>query len=135
MRKRREEIGMSADFHDLLSRIRREAEDGIKSELSRRGFIDRSVFRMFMPLAIDIITDVGKASMTISKDGTIGLEGDLSRNPDITLRADFDMLHELYDSRDSEVFRAAEAQGEISISGHTAKGRQAEARLRELLGG
>jgi hypothetical protein len=73
--------------------------------------------------------------MTISKDGTISLEGDLSRHPDITLRADFDILHQLYDSRDSEVFRAAETKGKISISGHTAKGRQAEARLRELLGG
>jgi len=90
---------------------------------------------MFMPLAVDIITDAGKASMTILKDGTIVLERNLSRNPDITLRADYGSLHELYNSRDSEGFRAAEKQGRIKIIGHTAKGRQAEARLRELLGG
>jgi len=128
---------VSADFDELLSRIRKEAEDGIKYELSRRSFIDRGVFRMFMPLTIDIATDAGNASMSISKDGTIDLEMDLSRsrNPDITLRADFGSLHELYNSRDRDAFREAEIHGSIEIRGHTAKGRRAEAKLRELLGG
>jgi len=128
---------MSADFDELLSRIRREAEDGIKYELSRRSFIDRGVFQMFMPLTIDINTDAGNASMSILKDGTIYLERGLSRsrNPDITLRADFGLLKELYDSRDSDVFREAERQGRIEIRGHTSKGRRAEAKLRELSGG
>ena len=125
---------MSTDFDGLLSRMREEAEGGIKSELSRRNFIDRSIFHMFMPLAIDIITDAGNASMTILKDGTIDLKRNPSRNPDITLRADFDSLNELYNFRDSEGFRAAEKQGRIKILSHTTKGRQAEARLREWLG-
>jgi len=126
---------MSVDFDDLLSRIRREAEDGIKYELSRRSFIDRGVFWMFMPLTINIMTDAGNASMAISKDGTIDLKRNLSRNPDIILRADFGSLHELYNSRDREGFRAAEMQGKIEIRGQTGKGRRAEVKLRELLGG
>ena len=128
---------MSADFDELLSRIRREAEDGIKYELSRRSFIDRGVFRMFMPLTIEIITDAGHASMSISKDGAIDLGRGLHRprNPDITIRTDFGLLHELYNSRDSDLFRDSERRGRIEIRGNRAKGRRAEAKLRELLGG
>lgn len=126
---------MSIDFDNLLSRIRKEAKDGIKSELARRSFIDRSVFGMFMPLIVDIITDAGNASITILKDGSIDLKRQLSLNSDITLRADLSMLSELYHSRSREEFRAAERLGKIEIRCHTAKGRQSEARLREILGG
>lgn len=126
---------MSDDFDGLLSRIRKEAEDGIRSELARRSLIDRSVFGMFMPLIVDIITEAGKASIIVSKDGSIELRRQLSLNPDITLRADFSMLSELYHSRSREEFRAAERQGRIEIRSNTAKGRLSEARFRELLGG
>ena len=126
---------MSEDFDGLLARIRKEAEDGIKSELARRGFVDRSVFGMFMPLTIDIITEAGKASIIISKDGSIEMRRQLSENPDITLRVDFGMLSELYHSRSRQEFRAAERQGRVEIRSNTAKGSLSEARFRELLGG
>ena len=128
-------IVLSNDFDGLLSRIRKEAEDGIKSELARRSFVDRSVFGMFMPLIIDVITEAGKASLIVSKDGSIEMRRQLSPNPDIVLRADFDMLSELYHSRSRQEFRAAERQGRIEIRSNTAKGQLSEARFRELLGG
>jgi hypothetical protein len=126
---------LSDDFEGLLSRIRKEAEEGIKAELARRGFVDRSVFGMFMPLIINIITEADQASITISKDGSIEMKRRLSQKPDITLRADFGMLSELYHSRSRQEFRAAESQGKIEIRSNTAKGQLSEARFRELLGG
>ena len=121
-------------FYEFAEELRTEAENAIKSELSRRSFLERAGFRMFMPLTVNIVTDQGAASLTIFKDGTIQLRRYLSSSPDTTIKADFETLIGLYHSRDRDQFVQAEREGRIKITSRSWKGQQAERKLRELLG-
>jgi hypothetical protein len=121
-------------FYEFAEELRTEAENAIKSELSRRSFLERAGFRMFMPLTVNVITDQGAASLTIFKDGTIQLGRHLSSSPDNTIKADFETLIGLYHSRDRDQFVQAETEGKIKITSRSWKGQQAERKLRELLG-
>ena len=96
---------MVSSFYKFAEQIRREAESKNKSELSRRSFLERAGFWIFMPLTVNIVTNQGSASLTIIfKDGTIQLNRYLSSNPDNTIQADFETLISLYHSRDRNQF-------------------------------
>lgn len=125
---------MGTSFYKFAEEIRTEAENTIKSELSRISLLERAGFWMFMPLTVNIVTDQGVVSLTILKDGTIQLGEYLSSNADNTIQANFETLRDLYQSRDRNQFTRAEMQGEIKISSHSLKGQQAERKLRGLLG-
>jgi len=125
---------MVSGFYEFAEELRTEAENAIKSELSRRSFLERAGFRMFMPLTVNIVTDQGAAALTIFKDGTIQLSMYLSSSPDSTIKADFETLIGLYHSRDRDQFVQAEREGRIKITSRSWKGQQAERKLRELLG-
>lgn len=120
---------MENSFYRLLEQIKTQAEDA----LSRLSFLERTVFWMFMPLKINIVTDIGVAFLTILKDGTIQLGEHSSADADNTIQADFETLTGLYQSRDRNQFIQAEMEGRIKIISHTRKGQQAEGKLRELL--
>ena len=125
---------MAGSFHEFVEEIRTEAENTIKSELSRRSFLERAGFRLFMPLTVNIVTDQGAVSLKIFKNGTIQLSGYLPSRPDNSIQTDFETLRSLYHSRDRDQFIQAERKGRIKITSHSYKGKQAERKLRELLG-
>lgn len=125
---------MVSSFYEFAEKIRTEAENAIKSELSRKSFLECAGFWIFMPLTVNIVTDQGSVSLTIFKDGTIQMSRNLSSSPDNTIQADFGTLSGLYHSRDRNQFVGAERQGRIKIISHGWKGQQAERKLRELLG-
>ena len=125
---------MVSNFYEFAEEIRTEAEDAIKSELSRRSFLERAGFRIFMPLTVNIVTDQGAVSLTIFKNGTVKLSKYLTSSPDTTIQANFETLIGLYHSRDRNHFIRAEREGRIKITSHSYKGKQAERKLRELLG-
>ncbi len=127
-------IFMESGFYEFAEELRTEAENAIKSELSRRSFLERAGFRIFMPLTVNIVTDQGAVSLTIFKDGTIQLSRYLSSSPDNTVQANSETLVGLYHSRDRIQFVQAEREGRIKITSRGYKGQQAERKLRELLG-
>jgi len=125
---------MASNFYEFAEEIRTEAENAIKSELSRRSFLERTGFRIFMPLTVNVVTDQGAVSLTILKDGTVKLSEHLTSSPDTTIQANFETLIGLYHSRDRNHFIQAERERRIKITSHSYKGKQAERKLRELLG-
>lgn len=124
---------MISSFQELVEKIRIEAEKTIKAELSKRSWLERTGFKLFMPLTVNIVTDQGAACLTILGDGAVQLSEHLPSNPDTTIQARFEMLAHLYIERDKGQFTRAEEEGSIKITSHSAKGRQAERQLRELL--
>ena len=127
-------IFMVSNFYEFAEELRTEAENTIKSELSRRSFLERAGFRIFMPLTVNIVTDQGAVSLTIFKDGTIQLRRDISSSPDNIMKANFETLIGLWHSRDRNQFVQAEREGRIKITSRSYRGQQAERKLRELLG-
>lgn len=127
-------IFMVGSFHELVEEIRTEAENAIKSELPRRSFLERAGFRVFMPLTVNIVTDQGAVSLKILKNGAIQLSRYLPSHPDTSIQTNFETLKSLYHSRDGNQFIQAEREGRIKITSHSYKGKQAERKIRELLG-
>jgi len=127
-------IFMVSNFYEFAEEIRIEAENAIKSELSRRSFLERAGFRIFMPLTVNVVTDQGAVSLKIFKNGTIRLSRYLPSRPDNSIQTNFETLRSLYHSRDRNHFIQAEREGKIKITSRSYKGKQAERRLRELLG-
>lgn len=125
---------MVSSFYRFAEEFRTEAENAIKAELSRRSFLERVGFGFFMPLTVNVVTDQGAVSLTILKDGAVQLSEYLSSNPDNTIQANFETLKDLYHYRDRNQFVQAETEGRIKITSNSLKGRQAERKLRELLG-
>ena len=125
---------MVSNFYEFAEEIRIEAENAIKSELSRRSFLERAGFRIFMPLTVNVVTDQGAVSLKIFKNGTIRLSRYLPSRPDNSIQTNFETLRSLYHSRDRNHFIQAEREGKIKITSRSYKGKQAERRLRELLG-
>lgn len=125
---------MIGSFRELVEKIRIEAEETIKAELSRRSWLERTGFKLFMPLTVNIVTDQGAACLTILGDGVVHLSEHLPSDPDATIQASFETLAHLYVDRDRGQFAQAEEEGSIKITSYSAKGRQAERQLRELLG-
>ena len=126
---------MEGNFTEFAEKISVEIEKAIKSELSKRSIIERIGYAMFMPLTINIITEEGSASLVVLKDGIVRLRNQCSSAPDITLQSNFRTLTSLYNTRSPNRFVQAEEQGKIKIISNSWKGRQAERKLRELLGG
>lgn len=122
---------MVDDFYSLIERIKSD----IELELSKRSLIEQIALRIYMPLTINLILDLGSASLTILKDFSISLSREPSQAPDNTIHATFETLRSLYYSPDQEKFLRAERKGRIRIVSHTSKGRVAEKKLRELLKG
>ena len=87
-----------------------------------------------MPLTVNIVTDQGAVSLRIFKNGTIQLSSYLSSRPDNSIQTNFETLRSLYHSRDRKHFVQAEREGRIKITSNSYKGKQAERKLRELLG-
>ena len=124
---------MRSDFYEFAEGFRVEAESTIKAELSRRSFLERGIFGLFMPLIVNINTDQGSISISFFKDGSVQSERSLSSNPDVIIQADFETLKKLYFSRDKNQFIQAEREGKIRITSSNLKGKQAERKIRELL--
>ena len=125
---------MTSNLFKFAEKLRIEAENGIKAELSRRSFLERVGFGLIMPLKVNVVTDQGAVSLTILKDGTVQLSEYLSSNPDNVVQASFETLENLYRTRDRNEFARAEIEGKIRITSKGLKGQQAEGKLRELLG-
>jgi len=125
---------MVNSFYKFAEKIRAEAENVIKSELSKRSFFELLGFRLFMPLTVNILTDQGAVCLTILKDGSIKISEHLSSNPDSTIETSFETLRSLYLSRDKNQFIQAEREGRIKMTTHSWKGQQANIKLKELLG-
>lgn len=117
-----------------MEKIREAFERRLEAELSKRSFVERAMFQMVMPLIINLSTNLGGASLTVLKEGKVKLDSNLSDTPDVSIEADFETLTRLYESRDRNGFRQAEANGQIKINAYTFKGQQTEQKLRELLG-
>ena len=125
---------MTNIFYEFVEKLRIEAESIIKSELSRRSFLERVGFGFFMPLIVNVVTDQGSVSLSFLKDGSVQRRKSLSSNPDAIIQADFETLKKLYSSRDRNQFVQAEREGKIRITSNSWKGQQAESKIRELLG-
>jgi len=125
---------MTGNFYEFVERFRAEAEKAIKAELSRRSFFERAIIWVFMPLTVNVVTNDGKVSLSFLKDGSVQLRKRLYSNPNIVIQADFEMLKELYSSRNRGQFVQAEREGKIGITSKDLKGQQAEKKIRELLG-
>lgn len=126
---------MGSSFYEFAERVCVDIGKTIQSELSRRFFIERLGFAMFMPLTINIKTEEGSGSLLILNDGTVKFEKRCSSVPDITLQSSLQTLASLYDTRSPAEFFQAEKQGKIKMVNHNFKGQQAERKVRELLGG
>ena len=125
---------MASSLYKFAEEFRTEVESAIKSELSKRAFLESVVFRVSMPLTVNVVTDQGAVSLTILKDGNVQLSESLFSNPDNTIQANFQTLKDLYYSRDRNQFIRAETEGRIKITSNSLKGQQAERKLRDLLG-
>ncbi len=125
---------MATEFYEFIEGLSIEAERAIKAELSRRAFLERVGFGLFMPLTINIITDAGSASLVFLDDGSVQWRKNLSTNPNNIIQADFGTLKELYSSRNKNQFIRVEREGKIKITNNDLKGQQAERKIRELLG-
>lgn len=128
------EEGASQRLRVFMEKIREAFERGLEAELSKRSFVERAMFQMVMPLIINLSTNLGGASLTVLKEVKVKLDSNLSDTPDVSIEADFKTLTRLFESRDRNGFRQAEANGQIKINAYTFKGQQTEQKLRELIG-
>ncbi len=122
-------------LYDILEDIRNEAETRIQKELSGfLGIVRASVYNMFMPLVVNVITEDEAYHLTFQRGGTARLDKGSSATPDVTLRSSYSALRGLFQSRSKDGFEAAVQQGDIVITANTPKGQQALSKIKEMFG-
>jgi hypothetical protein len=116
-------------LYALLEQVIRSVE----SEIRKRPFYERAVFWIFMPLKINFVTQLERASITVMRDASLRLSRAVSA-PDIILTSDYETLKDLVFSPSKEKFLRAERDGQIRIDAHTPKGQQAISYVRKMFG-
>jgi len=124
--------GMEEEFKEFIEKLKEEIQEKIKEETSRLSYVEKMLFSSFMPLSINLDTDKGNVTFVINKDLNVSLENLV--NTDISIKGDFKIIKEIFESRNKEEFKVKEKEGKIKIIPNTMKGRLAEGKLRELLG-
>ena len=122
---------MVYEFYSLIERIKSDLE----LELSRIPLIQWMIIRRYMPLIVNFNTEHGSASFIIRENRSIIFNKWFSKDPDNTINTTFEILRNLYYSRDKEKFLRAEREGKIRIISHTPKGKKAEMIIRKRFGG
>jgi len=125
---------MESQFKDFVERFRAEVEKTIKNEVSSMGSIQRSIMQSFMPLYINLSTNMGKVCLVIQKSFDVTVESP-SNSPDVLVEGDFNTLQSLFTTRNPNDLRKAEQEGKIKISSFSFKGQQAVNRIRDYLSG
>jgi len=125
---------MESQFKDFVERFRAEVEKTIKNEVSSMGSIQRSIMQSFMPLYINLSTNIGKVCLVIQKSFDVTVESP-SNSPDVLVEGDFNTLQSLFATRNPNDLRKAEQEGKIKISSFSFKGQQAVNRIRDYLSG
>ena len=124
-----------SDLSIFLEGLRAEAETKIKNELSGPLSLGkRLLYDVIMPLHVNITADPQECRLEFLPGGSIRLNRILAVSPDVTVKGELETIRTLIIHRSARMFEVAERNGEISVTSHTWKGRQAVQKVRELLG-
>ena len=108
---------MSKLYH-LLMRLKGEAEYTFWSWALANYFEARKI----LPLIVNLKTDKGKCSFSVSRGGDISLREGMSKSPDMTAYSDYSALERIISKKSIQKLHEALREGKIRIKGHTIKG-------------
>ena len=120
-------------LNSLLERVIRARGDRLKSKIEKRSLLEKAVFRSFMPLAINFVTQLGSASITVMRDASLHLSVAVHA-PDITITSSHETLNDLLFSGSEDEFLLAERDGRIRFAAYSLKGQKAISYVRKMFG-